>query len=79
MDLKEMNGRKIEYFANDEAQIGYHPKKGCKYVFKYEQVKGRMDFTDLFYILHIDENGNELERFDYLSKAVSHVRWANVL
>ena len=76
MTLKEFNGKEIESFNNDEAEVTYTPDTNCKFVLQYEEYCGEYSHYDKFFILHLDDDNNEIERWNALSPVISFIRWA---
>lgn len=71
----EFHGREIKSFNNDDAQVSFFPKENCKFILQVEQHNGQLDIVHKVYILHIDENGNEIERWDAMSPSVTRIIW----
>ena len=76
MTLKEFNGKEIKSFNDDEAQVTYRPNPNCKFILQHEEYYGEYSCYDKFFILHLDENNNEIERWSASSPVISFIRWA---
>ena len=71
----EFDGNEIERFNNDNACVSFHPKENCKFILQIEKFNGQLDIFHKVYILHIDENGKEIERWDAMSTSVTNIKW----
>lgn len=76
MTLKEFDGKEIKSFNNDEVQVSYTPNQNCKFILQHETYYGEYSCYDKFFILHLDENNNEIERWNASSPIISFIRWA---
>ena len=73
-DLRDKNDCEIAFFNDDTIRVTYRPKG--KYIFKHEQYSGENSLIDRFFIIHIDDNGEEIERWNALSSTVTFIKWA---
>lgn len=71
----EMHGREIEFFNNDNAGVSFLPKENCKFILQVEVLNGQLDIFHKVYILHINENGDEIERWNAISPSVTSIIW----
>ncbi len=76
LNMKDYDGWEIDHFNNDEACITTSPNKDCKFILHHEIYRGEYSEVDKFYILHLDINGIELNRFDAMGKTVNSIFWS---
>jgi len=73
--LIQHNQREIAYFNNDDAQVSHVPNPGCKFILQHEESAGMYCNIDHIFIIHIDQQENEIERWDAFSPSVSFIKW----
>lgn len=75
--LKNNIGREINHFNNDDAGVttAAWRDKGHKLIFAYEKIAGEYGHVDKYYIVHLDEKGKEMVRYDFMSPSVTSVYW----
>jgi hypothetical protein len=76
MQLTDFNGKEIKSFNNDEVQVAYIPNPHCKFILQHEKYYGEYECYDKVFILHLDENNREIERWNALSSTITFIRWA---
>lgn len=74
-NLPDFHGREIESFNSHDSFLKINPEEGQRFIFHYEQIQGSLDFVDLFFIVIIDSDGNEISRRDSLNKEVVQIFW----
>ena len=77
MELKDFNGKEIERFNFDDEKVSFYPDKDCNFYFQHEVYKGKLDFYDIFFIIHIDKTGKEIERWKYFTKSITSIKWVS--
>ena len=74
--LKEMSCKEIEYVSFEE-HWSLSPKDGEKLIFTYEVYRGEFSDIDLFFIVHLDKNFNEIARYNYTRNQIQQIKWKN--